>query len=121
MSFPPYLGRIDARWGDVPTNIDTSTGGRSAAVSRRWTQHLAGVDVRDQYRSLLDPEPTEHKGRGPSPRLVEAWNLAREADDLLIADEVGAWLAGERFNSTVERRWNTFGERSPTTSTRGPP
>ena len=100
--FPePYLGRIDARWGDVPANIDTSTGGRSAAVSRRMAR-LAGVDVREQYRSLLDPEPTEHKGRGPSPRLVEAWNLAREADDILITVEVSAWLAGERFNSTVE-------------------
>ena len=100
--FPePYLGRIDARWGDVPANIDTSTGGRSAAVSRRMAR-LAGVDVRGQYRSLLDPEPTEHKGRGPSPRLVEAWTLAREADDILIADEVGRSLAGERFNTTVE-------------------
>ena len=96
-----YVGRVDDWWGDIPANIDTSTGGRSAAISRRMAR-LAGEDVREQYRSLLDPEPTEHKGRGPSPRLVEAWNLAREADDILITVEVSAWLAGERFNSTVE-------------------
>ena len=40
----------------------------------------------------------EHAPRGPiTPRLAQTWHLDRWADELILADEMSAWLAGHRF------------------------
>jgi len=40
----------------------------------------------------------EHAPRGPiTPRLAQSWHLDRWADEIILADEMSAWLAGHRF------------------------
>lgn len=40
----------------------------------------------------------DHAPRGPiTPRLAQSWHLDRWADELILADEMSAWLAGHRF------------------------
>ena len=109
--------QLNAREGTAPAVIDRSSGGASAAIARRAAR-LAATDVhrddtsipcechactiRAQYAAMLDPEPTEHKGRGVTPRLSESWDLARAADELFIADEMADHLAGRRFLRSVD-------------------
>lgn len=39
-----------------------------------------------------------HGARGPiSARLAQQWTLDRMADEIMLADEMGAWLAGRRY------------------------
>ena len=40
----------------------------------------------------------EHAPRGPiTPRLAQSWHLDRWADEIILADEMSAWLGGHRY------------------------
>ena len=86
----------------------------SSAVPRRSSVLAAGTGWdhdRMAFGSLLRDDVTgaagviyestlgaDHAPRGPiTPRLAQSWHLDRWADELILADEMSAWLAGHRY------------------------